>query len=202
MVFEGARDTVLEPQENGRLYYVYAAGGVEGVYQDPSQALQSAYELSGSVMDNTGKTVWIKGNRLVKNQIMAIKEQTVTDEKSSMAVCLETILRFEGITINAEEYLAKGYSAEEILRDNMLNANVVDLTGCNLDTILFFVNRDIPVLATVENGEAVLVVGFNQYNIVVMEPSTGKLYKKGMNDSTEWFAENGNQFVTYFRVEE
>lgn len=202
VVFEGARDTVLEPQENGRLYYVYAAGGVEGVYQDPSKALQSAYELSGSVMDNTGNTVWIKGNRLVKNQIMAIKEQTVTDEKSSMAVCLETILRFEGITINAEEYLAKGYSAEEILRDNMLNANVVDLTGCNLDTILFFVNRDIPVLATVENGEAVLVVGFNQYNIVVMEPSTGKLYKKGMNDSTEWFAENGNQFVTYFRVEE
>lgn len=202
VVFEGARDTVLETQEKGRLYYVYAAGGVQGVYQDPSKALQSAYQLSGSVMDNTGKTVWIKGNRLVKNQIMAIKEQTVTDEKNSLAVCLETILRFEGITINAEEYLAKGYSAEEILRDNMLNANVVDLTGCNLDTILFFVNRDIPVLATVENGEAVLVVGFNQYNIVVMEPSTGKLYKKGMNDSTEWFQENGNQFVTYFRVEE
>ena len=84
----------------------------------------------------------------------------------------------------------------------MLNAKVVDLTGCNLDTVLFFVNRDIPVLASLENGEAVLVVGFNQYNIVVMEPSTGKLYKKGMNDSAQWFEENGNQFITYFRVEE
>ncbi len=202
VVFEGARNTILEAGEDAGLYYVYAQGGVQGVYKDASQALQNAYELSGSVMDDTGEIVWIKGNRLVKNQIMAIKEQSVTDTKNSMAVCLETILRFEGVTIDAEDYLSKGYSAEEILSKNLLNANVVDLTGCNLDTILFFVNRDIPVLATVENGEAVLVVGFNQYNIVVMEPTTGELYKKGMNDSTQWFAENGNQFITYFRVEE
>ncbi len=202
VVFEGARDTVLEAGEDVGLYYVYARGGVQGVYKDAGRALQKAYEMSGSVMDETGETVWFKGNRLVKNQIMAIKEQSVTDTKNSMAVCLETILRFEGVTINAEEYLAKGDSPEEILQNNLLNANVVDLTGCNLDTILFFVNKDIPVLATLANGEAVLVVGFNQYNIVVMEPSGGKLYKKGMNDSTEWFAENGNQFITYFRVEE
>ncbi len=202
VVFEGARDTILDTEEKDILYYVYAQGIVQGVYGDASRALQKAYETSGSVMDETGKTIWVKGNRLTKNQIMAIKEQTVTEEKNSLAVCLETILRFEGITLDATEYLAKGYSAEEILRANLRNANVVDLTGCNLDTVLFFVNRDIPVLATLENGEAVLVVGFNQYNIVVMEPSTGKLYKKGMNDSTEWFSENGNQFITYFRTEE
>lgn len=202
VVFEGARKTVLENGESDGLYYVYAQGGVEGIYKDAGRALQRAYEVSGSVMDETGKIVWIKGNRLVKNQIMAIKEQSVTDTKNSMAVCLETMLRFEGVTINAEEYLEKGDSPEEILRNNLLNAKVVDLTGCNLDTVLFFVNRDIPVLASLENGEAVLVVGFNQYNIVVMEPSTGKLYKKGMNDSTQWFEENGNQFITYFRMEE
>lgn len=202
VVFEGARDTILEEAENDALYYVYAQGTVQGVYQDASGALQKAYETSGSVMNGAGRTVWIKGNRLTKNQIMAIKEQTVTEEKNSLAVCLETILRFEGVTLNANEYLEKGKSAEEILQDNLLSANVVDLTGCNLDTILFFVNKDIPVLATLGNGEAVLVVGFNQYNIVVMEPATGKLYKKGMNDSTEWFEENGNQFITYFRVEE
>ncbi len=199
VVFEGARDTVLEKEEQEDLYYVYAWGRVEGIYRDPSAALQSAYTNSGIVMDEKGKTIWSKGNRVVKNQIMAIKEQSVSETKNSTAVCLDTILRFEGITLNSEEYLAEGYTAEEILRENLSQARVVDLTGCNLDTILYFVNRDIPVLAALENGEAVLVVGFNQYNIVVMEPATGRLYKKGMNDSAQWFEENGNQFLTYFK---
>ncbi len=199
VVFEGARDTILDTEETEELYYVYAWGGVEGIYSDPSTALQNAYTNAGIVMDETGRTIWVKGNRVVKNQIMAIKEQSVTEEKNSLAVCLDTILRFEGVTLNSEEFLAQGYTAEDILRENLMNRKVVDLTGCNLDTILYFVNRDIPVLAALENGEAVLVVGFNQYNIVVMEPSTGKLYKKGMNDSAQWFEENGNRFVTYFK---
>ena len=133
---------------------------------------------------------------------MAIKEQKVTEEKSSLAVCLDTILKFEGITVESQELLNAGATALDILQDNLPMVKVVDLNGCNLDTVLFFNNQDIPVLATLENGEAVLVVGFNQYNIVLMEPTTGRLYKKGINDSTAWFEENGNQFITYFRTEE
>lgn len=202
VVFEGARSTTLEAEEQESLYYVYNSEGVSGIYKNPATALSKAYETSGVVVDETGKTIWIKGNRVTKNQIMAIKEQSVTDEKNSLAVCLDTILKFEGITLNTEELLAEGNTALDILQENLVEAKVVDLTGCNLDTVLFFVNQDIPVLATLDSGEAVLVVGFNQYNIVVMEPSTGRLYKKGINDSTEWFEKNGNRFITYFRVDE
>ena len=67
--------------------------------------------------------------------------------------------------------------------------------------VLYYVNQDIPVLAILEDGEAVLVTGFNEFNVVIMEPATGKLYKKGMNDATAWFAENGNHFITYMRTE-
>ena len=69
------------------------------------------------------------------------------------------------------------------------------------DLVLYYVNQDIPVLATLEDGNAVLIVGFNELNIVLMDPSTGTLYKKGMNDSTEWLTENGNRFITYVRKE-
>ena len=77
----------------------------------------------------------------------------------------------------------------------------MDLSGCSLDAVLYYVNQDIPVLATLEDGNAVLIVGFNELNIVLMDPSTGTLYKKGMNDSTEWLTENGNRFITYVRKE-
>ena len=67
---------------------------------------------------------------------------------------------------------------------------------------LNFLNQDIPVLAVLEDGEAVLLTGFNEFNIVVMEPSTGRLYKKGMNDTKEWMEKNGNPFITYIRTED
>jgi len=72
------------------------------------------------------------------------------------------------------------------------------LTGCPLDAMLYFTNQDIPVLATLNNGEAILITGFNQYQVVIMEPKTGRLYKKGMNDTAEWLEENGNRFIAYF----
>ena len=76
---------------------------------------------------------------------------------------------------------------------------MLDLSGCSLDAVLYYVNMDIPVLATLQDGTAVLIVGFNEFNIVVMDPLTGTVYKKGMNDSTEWFKENGNRFITYLK---
>jgi len=47
----------------------------------------------------------------------------------------------------------------------------------------------------------VLITGFNELNIVVMDPVTGTLEKRGMNDSAEWLEENGNQFISYIRKE-
>ena len=37
----------------------------------------------------------------------------------------------------------------------------------------------------------------NELNIVVMDPSTGTVYKIGMNDATDLFKKYGNSFITY-----
>jgi len=68
--------------------------------------------------------------------------------------------------------------------------------------VLYYVNKDIPVLAMMEDGSAVLIIGFNEKNTVVMNPETGTVYKVGMNDSTEWFEKSGNRFITYVRNED
>lgn len=200
VVFEGGRELQLEAGESGG-YYVYGPYGVNGIYHSPATAVSEAYEPSAVVVDRNGNYVWIKGNRVTKNQIMAIKEEKVTEEKSSLAVCLDTILKFEGIIRNSQELLAQGETVAEILGENLENAQILDLTGCNLDAVLYYVNQDIPVLAMLQDGEAVLITGFNEFNVVIMNPKKGTLAKMGMNDATEWFAENGNSFITYVRGE-
>lgn len=198
VVFEGARSTILERAEKEPLYYVHYAGGIEGIYLSPQEAVARAHEVSGSIMDELGKTIWIKGNRVSRNQIMAIKEPEKVEKEESLAVCLDTILKFKGINRSSKELLEAGQSVLQILSDNMPDVQVAELMGCPMDAMLYFVNRDIPVLAMLSDGEAVLITGFNEFNVVIFEPSTGKLYKKGLNDSTKWFEENGNQFITYF----
>lgn len=200
VVFEGGRTLSLDEERELKRYYVYGAYGIDGIFLSPAGAVNRAYELSGVVVNDSGERIWLKGNRVARNQIMAIKEASVTEEKNSLAVCLDTIFRFEGLVRNSEYLLAQGQTVLEVLQDNLEDVEILDMTGCSLDAMLYYVNRDIPVLALLEDGEAVLVTGFNEYNVVIMEPSTGTLYKKGMNDSTEWFAENGNCFITYSRI--
>ena len=201
VVFEGGRELTLDAVSEVSRYYVYNAYGVQGIYSAPGKAVKEAYDSSGVVANDRGITVWLKGNRVSRNQIMAIKEERVTDQKNSLTVCLDNILRHAGITRNTEYDLAQGKTAIQILEENMTGVQVLDLSGCSLDAVLYYVNQDIPVLAILEDGEAVLVTGFNEFNVVIMEPSTGKLYKKGMNDATTWFAENGNHFISYMKIE-
>ena len=117
-----------------------------------------------------------------------------------MAVCLDTILSYEGISRNTQYLLEQGETAITIMENNLEDCQILDLTDCSLDMVLYYVNQDIPVLVMLEDGEAVLLIGFNEQNTVLMNPATGTVYKMGMNDSMEWFEQNGNRFITYIRT--
>lgn len=201
VLFEGGREIVLqENRTKFQRYYVYGKEGVEGIFTDEGNAIDLAYRLSGIVVNEKGAYVWSRGNRSVKNQIMAIKGAPITEEKNSLAVCLDTMLQYEGIMRNTEYMLNRGETIVEILQENLEDVRVLDLTGCSLDAVLYYVNKDIPVLASMNDGNAVLIIGFNELNTVLMDPLTGgEPFKKGMNDSTQMFVENGNRFITYVR---
>lgn len=201
VLFEGENKTSLpKPEKELQYYYVYTAKGLAGVYTKASEAVQQAYQSAGVVMNDTGSCVWFKGNRVTRNQIMKITGEAETENTGQLAVCLNTILDYEGVNRNAQYMLDSGKTTIEILQENIPDIQVLDLTGCNLDSILYYVNQDIPVLVTLQDGSAMLVIGFNELNIVVMDPSDGTVYKIGMNDATEMFEENGNRFITYMRI--
>lgn len=202
VMYEGGREIVLDEESKADRYLVYTKGRLMDIYSDPGEAVLFAYENAGTVMDCYGNEIYRRGELVTRNQIMAIKENQVTDEKDSLAVCLDTILHFEGISRNTEFMLQQGQNAVEILENNLKSHVILNLRGCPMDAMLYYVNQDIPVLALKDGGESVLIIGFNQQNVVLMDPKTGKIYKKGMNDSRQMFEENGNCFVTYARVEQ
>lgn len=178
-------------------YYAYDAYGLAGIYNLASNAVNRAEEQAGWVYDTNGTLVWKKINKKTKNQIMAITEEQASDERSSLAVCLDAMLKKEGIIRNSDYLLAQGSSVLELLRDNMEGFLVLDLKDCSLDSVLYYVSEEVPVLVMTGSGSAVLIVGYNDSQIVMLNPEKGIIEKLSIGDAQSFFEERGNEFITY-----
>lgn len=199
VMYEGGHEVVLRyPEDEEDKYYVYASDGIEGVYSNVAEAVIFAESISGTVVGETGEYIWVRGNRRLQNQISTISSASVDENNSSLAVCLNTMLSVEGITRNSQYLLSRGETALSILQTQIPDGKVLDLGGCSLEAVLYYVDRGIPVMAMLNDRNAVLIIGFNELNTIIMDPSTGTIYRKGMNDSREWFDQNGNQFIACF----
>lgn len=198
VLFEENRSIELgkEPY-TGSEYYLYVKGNLAATYAELPEAIDEAYQLNGVVVDDQGTYLYRKTGRVARNQIMAINPVKAETEGEELAVCLDVMLALEGYTVDTAPLLRQGREPEEILEEKGQGMTVLDLNGCKLDIILYYVSQDIPVLARMVDGSAVLVIGYNEYQIVVMNPQTGTNYKISMNEASRWFEENGNWFLAY-----
>ena len=199
VLFEGSRELEVEVENPVSRYYVYGRYGIDGTFTHEAEAINLAYSISGTVVNQNGDYIWKRTTRSTRNQIMAITGKQRSEGSSDLAVCLETILEFCGSIKNVQPMLDRGKTVRQILEENINGSTVLDLRGVSLDAILYYVNQDIPVLVSLDDDSAMLVIGFNELNVVVMNPETGSVYKVGMNDATNLFRQSGNRFITYLR---
>ena len=199
ILFEGSRELVIELEETIDRFYVYGKDGISGTFTQPADAINLAYQENGTVVDENGTYIWKKTTRSTRNQIMKIKGAKSDDATSNLAVCIETMLSFCGISCDVQALLNQQQTVTNILSQKMSEAKILELQGVALDAILYYVNMDIPVLATVDDENAMLVIGFNETQIVVMDPQLGTVYKMPMTKAKKLFEEHGNQFITYIR---
>ncbi|MBR3508623.1 MAG: hypothetical protein IKO03_07660 [Lachnospiraceae bacterium] len=199
VIQEGVDELVMDAKSPVKRYFVNGPKGLDGSYVSVSNAVNRADEISGSVLNEAGEVLWRKGDRSSRNQIMAIHEPEKTEDAAeSQAVCLDVMLRQKGISVDSASLLAQGKYPAQILKESLTNAEVLDLSETSLEAVLYYVSRDIPVMALLGTEEAVLITGYNESQVVIFQPSTGKLYKRGMSDAAKWFEEGGNSFLAYF----
>lgn len=199
VVYEGGRQLLIQTEEKEQAgYYVYGPDGLYRIFHSSANAVNLAYNIWGVVIDKGGEVIWRRGNRVARNQIMAIKEASVSEERNSLAVCLDTMLAYEGISRNSQYLLERGENALQILQENLEGFTVLNLTGCSVDAVLYYVNQDIPVLALLEDDAAVLLVGFNETSVGIMDPRKGTIERMNTDKCAEWLAQNGSRFITYY----
>ncbi len=197
VIFEGSRALALDVEDRSRRYYVYVMGDIAGIYADAAEAVNRASEVFGVVVNKKCAYIWESGNRKTKTQLEGVEEVQADEGLSSTAICLDTMLKQEEVFKDTAVLLNEN-TVLSVLENNM-EAAVLDLTGCPLNSVLYYVSKGYPVMATVDGGEAVLIVGYDEKNTIIFDPLEGKIAKKGMNDSREWFENNGNKFITYVK---
>lgn len=196
IVYEGGREVLIDTETVHR-FYVYDAYGLEYIYNLAANAVELADAKSGWVYDSEGTLVWKRISRKSKNQIMSITEDSVTEDRNSLSVCLDSLLKYEGIIRNSNYLLEQGMSVMEILEENMEGYLVLDLGDCSLDSVLYYVSSDIPVLVLTGADSAVLLVGYNDTSVVIMDPLTGSIDKKPIEEAELWFERCGSEYITY-----
>jgi hypothetical protein len=198
-LFEEDREIEPAGADDAEFYYAYAKGEISGIYSHAGDAVRSAYANGGYVLNSDSDIIWEKKEVQGKNQIMAIKETSVPEGSSSLATAMETMMQFEGFSQDADAGLANGMVPEEILGKYMADREIINLTGCPMDVVYYYLNQDIPVLAITENGGGILLTGFNSGELVWMDSAAGSLHKVSKEESRKTFERGNNNFITYIR---
>lgn len=167
--------TIQIPANTDRenLYYVYAGGSMESRWPTAAEAIRQADEMVGVVVNNAKEFVWERGNK-----------------KESSKIAVE----------NIPAAIQNGVMDVDAL-EAALGRDVVNLTGCTLEQVLYFVSEGRPVLAATPTG-TVIITGYDDYgNLILLNPGETETYFYGPQDSLAMFEEAGNRFLSYLETE-
>ena len=157
--------------EEGTRYYVYALGGLAGIYEDATSAVAQAQEENGIVLDTAQRYIWESSNTPDRASISAQDLPEAVAQASLDLAALNEALKGQG--------------------------SVIDMTGCTLEQILYEAGAQRPVITKGENGQVKVILGFDAYNTILYDPATKETDYYGMQDSTAAFQANGNVFLCY-----
>ncbi|MDD4112560.1 MAG: hypothetical protein PHC56_05960, partial [Herbinix sp.] len=181
---------------NRNLYYTYILGELEGSYSEVADAIAVADSGVGVALSSLYKPVWERGAKANRNVISQFEGMNLSTSQNTLESCIKLIGRYIGENIDDETFDLKSISVYEILISH-LSLEPISLTGTTLDQALYYVSNERPVIAMTGYNDAVLIYGYDAYNIFMIDPKQGKTIKMGIQDSTQLFEKAGNVFISY-----
>ena len=180
-------------------YYAYACGKLQGICYSPTEAIWLVYDKMGVVVDSGSNYIWTRANRAMETLIELAGPQMAESAEGSLAACLSTMIRQENVSMDVEGELASGKTAYEIL-NQAIPGGALDLQGCILNQVLYYVGCGHPVLALTENDKAELIIGYDIYkNLIIYDPLSGNTYKMAEEDAEAYYASYSYPFISYVR---
>lgn len=195
-------DTTLRMENTDTLpdkYTVYSFGKVEGMYDNLGDSVKAAYETLGVVVDKEQRVLWervIRGNTVdISNSLNRVN---AGGSKGSLMAAAQMLITHSMGNVTVKDTSLTVSSVHEFLQEYM-GDGLLNLTGASMDEILYYVHLRRPVVAMKNSTEAVVIVGYDPYNITVYDPNLSRTTKIGLRDSASMFKGAGNVFFSYVK---
>lgn len=176
-------------------YYVYAVGKITASYENPRQAIREADKQMGVVMSSDHQLVWERSGSFLQNDIGGIEITKAESGVSNLAACAHMVLKLNHINVSAKDLSASNASLYDMIKKYMNKP--MNLKGCTLEQVLYFVSGNKPVIAMVNDNEAVVIAGYNSSKLTIYNPKSGKSSKVSRKEYETIFKNAGNRFVSY-----
>ena len=188
----------ITPAENfPEQYMTYSFGRVVICSQDAVAAIHraNADENVGAVIDSTGKVIWERGVKANRTTIAGISP-VVSAGQNGLQAALKMIFAYEGFDIDTSGITFENKSVSEWM-EQFLKVSALELKGASLDEVLYYVYKKYPVIALPGEDKVLLITGYDQTSVELMDPLYGTSQKIEKEEAEELFEDSGNVFFTY-----
>lgn len=194
IVLEKPKEVDLDFSNNSQ-YYAYTQGKVIAGSKNLAEVIRAADDNMGVVVDAQQDYIWKRTKKTAQGGILS--EGIQTAGSSSVSKCLGIMLQKQGITTDPDTLLEKNKTVEKALQESIENAKALDLSGCKVEEVLYYVNCQNPVMGMLSSNSAVLIVGYDATGVIVYSPDTGSSGKMSLDEANAAFEAAGNIFYSY-----
>lgn len=194
-------DTTIHIQERETkevAFYAYNTGKLVDSYKRAAEAIAIADPGMGVVTDNKNRLVWVKEETRKRSSLTSFPEVTTGNGVTSMGACVSMLLQYNYVQADAQLLSSSNRSMYELLEQN-LGYTPVNLTGCNLSQVLYYVGEKRPVIAMKNGTNAVVIIGYDETSITYVDPAAKTTTTMGKTAATTMFEEAGNVFLSYVK---
>ncbi len=182
-----------------QIYYVYARGEAVFASRDVSEAILVANEHLGIVVDQERNYIWKRARLTNRNAFKNLGYNEADAAGDSIVKALSTILMYEGKGLSVTEFVIAGQKPKDILQSTLPESTVLELYGCASDELLYYISKGTPVMAYVENGQAILLTGYSSGQVYFYDPASGITGSMDFEDADTRLALGGQHVIVYLK---
>ncbi len=196
---EEDKEMDLQIRPDNKMYYVYLKGDVLLATSDISEAIICANSNFGVVVDQNLRYIYKRARSTSQTTIKNLLANAADKNASGMAKCVSAMLEFEQAGLSVNELMKAGQTPYYILNTTLKEELILELTGCGVDELLYYIDMGNPVLAKTGDDDAILLTGYTSTKVYYYDPKTEKTKNTSYEDMDELFYRGGNYFIVYLK---
>lgn len=197
VLLEEPRTLSFDDNSDQERFYVYEKGDVVLATDHIADAILCANENLGVVVDNSQQYVWMRARKSAQSAFSNLKVNSADKTASSVVQAVSAMLEYKGAGLSVKQLVDNGATPKSVLEDTLKDSVVLDVSGCTVNEILFYVSQGSPVFAMTGSKSAVLVTGYSQSHIYYYDPTDGSTKSMTIEEADKLFTGAGNLFFTY-----